>query len=70
MLSLDITNGEVDIYKNHHFVYASGKPRILYLLRCQELAVTYYGFTPGRLGATAFSTFAAMGKRKGDGCFK
>jgi len=61
MLCLDITNGEVDIYNNHHIVYPSGKPRMLYLLRCQGLAVKCYSFTLGRLGATAFLTFATMG---------
>jgi hypothetical protein len=28
-----------------HFVYPSGKPMILQLLRCQGFAVAYYGFT-------------------------
>ena len=44
-----------------HVVYPSGKPRIPHLLRCQGLAVAYYGFTLGRLEATATSTFATIG---------
>jgi len=33
---------------------------IPYLLRCQEFAVTYYGFTLGRLGSRASSTFVQL----------
>jgi hypothetical protein len=62
MLCLDRTHGEVEKYwGNHLFVYPSGKPIILHLLRCQGLAIVHYGFTLGRLGATAFSAFATMG---------
>jgi hypothetical protein len=50
-----------DTIENHLFVYPSGKLIILHLLRCQGLAIVYYGFTLGRLGATAFSAFATMG---------
>jgi hypothetical protein len=35
-----------------------GKPMILHLQRCQEIAVANYSFTLGRLDATASSTFA------------
>jgi len=34
---------------------------IPHLLRCQGLAVKYYGFTLGRLGAGASSAFATTG---------
>ncbi len=62
MLYLDITHGEVEkSCENHHFVYPPGKPTILHLPRCQELAVAYYSFTLGCLGATAFSAFATLG---------
>ena len=62
MLYLDVTHGEVEkSYENHYFVYPPGKPRILHLPRCQGLAVAYYNFTLGRLGATAFSAFATLG---------
>ncbi len=62
MLGLDSTHGEFAKYhKNHQFAYPPGKPRILHLHRCQGLAIVHYGFTLGRLGATAFSPFAAMG---------
>jgi hypothetical protein len=44
-----------------HFVYPPGKPMIPHLLRCQGLAVDYYGFAPGRLGSGASSTFAPLG---------
>jgi len=62
MLYLEFTHGEFEKPgENHHFVYPSGKPRILHLLRCQEFAVNHYSFTLGRLGSTAFSTFATLG---------
>jgi hypothetical protein len=32
-----------------------------HLLRCQEFAVAYYGFTLGRLGSGASSTFHQLG---------
>jgi predicted DNA-binding protein (MmcQ/YjbR family) len=51
-------------YKSHflnlHFVYPPGKPMIPHLLRCQGFAVAYYGFTLGRLGSKASSTFAQL----------
>jgi len=43
------------------FVYPSGKPRILHLLRCRGFAVDDYSFTLGRLGSEASSTFAQLG---------
>jgi hypothetical protein len=62
MLGLDSTHGELENYhENHHFVYPSGKPRILHLRRCQGLAIAHDGFTLGRLGSTAFSPFATLG---------
>ena len=55
-----------------HFVYPfglrfqlrpnrPGNPMARHLLRCQGFAVAYYGFTLGRLGYGAPSTFAQLG---------
>jgi hypothetical protein len=49
------------IKKSRPVVYPAGKPMILHLLRCQEIAVGDYSFNLGRLEATASSTFATSG---------
>ena len=43
------------------FFYPEGKPMMPHLLRCQGLAVKYYGFALGRLGSGAPSAFATTG---------
>jgi hypothetical protein len=43
------------------FFYPKGKPRMPHLLRCQGLAVKYYGFALGRLGSGTSSVFATTG---------
>jgi hypothetical protein len=64
ILCLDTTQNEVKrSHENHDYVYPSGKPIMLHLLRCQGFAVAYYSFTLGRLGSTAFSPFATIGIR-------
>src|SRR4030042_3758081 len=44
-----------------HVFYPEGKPKISHLLRCQGLAVKYYGFALGRLGSGKSSAFAKTG---------
>ncbi len=47
-------------FKIRLFIYPPGKSMTPHLLRCQGLAVVYYGFTLGRLGPGASSTFAQL----------
>jgi hypothetical protein len=42
-------SGIVKPVKDSHFIYPSGKPMILHLLRYQGLAVKYYSFALGAL---------------------
>src|SRR4030042_5618359 len=44
-----------------HVFYPEGKPMMSHLLRCQGLAVKYYGFALGRLGSGASLVFATTG---------
>ena len=43
------------------FFYPEGKLKMPHLLRCQGLAVKYYGFALGRLGSGVSSAFATAG---------